>query len=102
MVTCHLCVLNAHRSHQYECPQSTPDRPRCSCRPDLSYDLYDRYDVDTFLLHLKSRHLEYHERYRDYLQRLSIQSNPVYELNKDIWLVQKAIRDVYGMGDDLI
>jgi hypothetical protein len=95
-------VLNAHRLHQHECPQSTPDRPGCSCRPELFYDLYGRYAVDTFLLHLKGRHLEYHERYLDYLLRLSIQNKPENELKKDIWHIQKVIRDVYGMGDDLI
>ena len=101
-VTCHLCVLNAHRSHQRNCPYSTPEHPRCECRPTLAYDLYDRHDIDRFLWHLKSRHLEYFERFRDLLTKLSVQRRLVYERERDVWEAQKMIRDVFGMGDDLI
>lgn len=101
-VTCHLCVLNAHRSHQRNCPYSTPEHPRCECRPTLLYDLYDRHDIDGFLWHLKSRHLEYYERFRDLLTKVSVQRRLAYERNRDVWEAQKMIRDVFGMGDDLI
>jgi hypothetical protein len=102
VVTCHLCVLNKHRLHQRTCPESTPAHPRCSCRPDLVYELYPRYDVEAFLAHMKGRHLEYFERFRDILAKMSVQRRAAYEVDKDVWEVQRLIREVYGMGDDLM
>jgi len=102
VITCHLCVLNGHRLHQRTCPESTPAQPRCSCRPNLVYDMYPRYDVETFLAHMKGRHVEYFERFRDILAKMSVQRRSAYELDKDVWQVQRLVRDVYGMGDDLM
>lgn len=101
-VTCHLCVLGAHRDHQRGCSMSTPARPRCSCKPDLGYEVFSRSDADGFLAHLKSMHLEYFERYRDMVQKLCLQRLPVEEMQEDMWEVQRMIRDVFGMGDDLV
>jgi hypothetical protein len=101
-VTCNLCVLNAHRLHQLLCPNIAPPETRCSCRPFLSYDLYGRYDIEIFLQHLKARHLEYFERFRDILEKMSAQRRVAYELDKDVWQIQRLIREVYGMGDDLV
>ena len=102
VMTCHLCVLNRHRLHQRTCPESTPAKPRCSCRPDLVYELYPRYDVEAFLAHMKGRHLEYFERFLDILAKMSVQRRAAYELDKDVWEVQRLIREIYGMGDDLM
>lgn len=102
IVTCHLCVLNAHRSHQRSCELSTPSQPRCPCRPVLSYRLYPRYDLDQFLAHLKGIHLEYFERLRWLITGNFTNARRVLESNNDIWEVQKLIRETYGMGDDLM
>ena len=102
IVTCHLCVLNAHRLHQKLCPKSTPEQFCCSCRPNLEYELYSRYDVATFLAHMKLCHLEYFEGFRDLLEKLSLQGRSILEFEKDLWEAQSLIRDVFGMGDDLI
>ena len=64
--------------------------------------MYPRYDVETFLAHMKGRHLEYFERFRDILAKMSVQRRSAYELDKDVWQVQRLVRDVYGMGDDLM
>lgn len=101
VVSCHLCVLDAHRVHRMNCPDSTPAQPLCLCRNHLTFELYDRYDVQTFLAHLKSRHLEYYERYGD-LVKMSLQRRELRGLDKDVWEVQRLIRDAFGMGDDLI
>jgi hypothetical protein len=102
VMTCHLCVLHAHRLHQRICPESTPAHPRCPCQPKLEYKLYPRYDLETFLTHMKAKHLEYFERFRDILAKMSVQRRSIYELDKDVWEVQRLIREVYGMGDDLM
>jgi len=64
--------------------------------------LYNRYDVEAFLTHLKMRHVEYFERYRDLLEKMSLQRRSTHELEKDVWEVQGKIREVFGMGDDWI
>jgi hypothetical protein len=64
--------------------------------------MYPRYDVEAFLAHMKGRHLEYFERFRDILAKMSVQRRSAYELNKDVWQVQRLVRDVYGIGDDLM
>ena len=51
---------------------------------------------------MKGRHLEYFERFRDILAKMSVQRRLAYELDKDVWQVQRLVRDVYGMGDDLM
>jgi hypothetical protein len=86
--------------HERICSDSTHREARCTCRPLLEYDLYGWYDVDTFLAHLKLRHLEYYERFGYILERMSVPRRSVYEL-KDVWGVQKLIRGIYGVGDDL-
>lgn len=102
VVTCHLCVLNAHRLHQQTCPEIAPPETRCICRPSFLYDLYARSDTETYLSHLKAGHLEYFERLRNILGKMSSQRRSVYKLDKDVWQIQRLIREVYGMGDDLM
>jgi hypothetical protein len=102
VVTCHLCVLNAHRMHQRTCPEIELPETRCSCRLTLSYELYDRYDTEAFLVHMKAYHLEYFERYKGILAKMSVQRRSIYEPDKDVWQIQRLIREVYGMGDDLM
>jgi hypothetical protein len=80
---------------------STPANPGCLCRPDLGYEVFRRSDVVGFLEHLKSKHLEYSERYRDLVQKISMQKLVVLGMQEDIWEVQRMIRDAFGMGDDL-
>ena len=101
VVTCHFCVLNAHRMHQKSCPESTPLMPGCGCRVDLMYDLYPLRDADSFLVHLKMKHLEYYERFRNIVANMSVVRRTAYENEKDGWEVQRLIREVYGMADDL-
>ena len=101
LVTCHICVLNAHRLHQRSCSKSTPEEPRCLCKPPLSYRLYDRSDVEEFRRHLKIYHLEYFERFHALMQKRSLQKRATTQFETDVWQVQKLIRDVHGIGDDL-
>lgn len=51
---------------------------------------------------MKGRHLEYFERFLDILAKMSVQRRAAYELDKDVWEVQRLIREIYGMGDDLM
>jgi len=81
---------------------STPANPRCSCKPDLGYEVFSRSDADTFFAHLKSKHLEYFERYRDFVHKISLQRRPIERMHEDMWEVQRLICEVFGMGDDLI
>ena len=87
--------------HQRCCPESTPLQPRCGCRIDLGYELYPLHGVDSFLGHLKTKHLEYYERFRDIVSKMSVLRRTTYEHEKDVWEVQRLIREVYGMADDL-
>jgi len=102
VVTCHLCVLNAHRQHQQGCEISTPSRPRCPCRPRLDYDQYARHDVEAFLSHLQICHLEHYERFRYLRYNMSVPRKSEFDAKKDVWEVQKLIRETYGIGDDLM
>jgi hypothetical protein len=99
-VSCHLCVLNAHRLHERDCSHASFLQPRCSCLPRLSYEMYDRYDVETFLAHLKLRHLEYFERFRN-LWEMFLPKETATQWGLDVWQVQKLIRERFGIGDDL-
>lgn len=101
-MTCHLCVLSAHRNHQRDCPKSNHLKPRCSCQPDFAYELFGRFDANDFIAHFKSKHLEFYERYRDLVQRISFQKGSVEGVGKDMWEVQRMIRDIYGMGDEAV
>jgi len=87
--------------HQQWCPESTHLYPRCGCRTDLGYELYPLHDVDSFLGHLKTKHLEYYERFRDIVSKMSVLRRTTYEHEKDGWEVQRLIREVYGMAPDL-
>jgi hypothetical protein len=64
--------------------------------------LYGRFDANDFIAHFKSKHLEFYERYRDLVQRISFRKGSVEGVGKDMWEVQRMIRDIYGMGDEAL
>jgi hypothetical protein len=64
--------------------------------------LFGRFDANDFIAHFKSEHLEFYERYRDLVERISFQKGSVEGVGKDMWAVQRMIRDIYGMGDEAV